>query len=397
MPSHSGVEHDLFEAPPPPPGEHPPEASDAAVDLSDIALSERPPRNDSAPPLFDLAHNGPAKPAGVQEDIDFLLGLQGSRGTTATLQNPTLADLAKKPPSEPPPFPIDVEFPVAQAEPAPVAVKPRTSTAAEAFAPPPPAQHSAAPHVTSVSASPQLKSRKRPAALFAVAALGLSGAVLASTMLTHRADVAPPAALPTVSPEPPPTSARATRSGSFDSDEPASPPLEIPASGETSTPRAPSARAQAANPRVPSRPATTGTKPPLAEKTTPPSTTIARNEPATPTPARVEPARPTPPITPRPSEPRAPVGAGFDRQAAVNALNTQAGQASSCRKGEDPSGTATVVITFAPSGRVTSANVSGPPFAGTPTGGCIAAAFRRARVPEFDGDNITVSKTVVIH
>ena len=53
-------------------------------------------------------------------------------------------------------------------------------------------------------------------------------------------------------------------------------------------------------------------------------------------------------------------------------------------------------ITFAPSGRVTSANISGPPFAGTPTGGCIAAALRKARVPAFDGDRVTVSKTIVI-
>jgi hypothetical protein len=55
-----------------------------------------------------------------------------------------------------------------------------------------------------------------------------------------------------------------------------------------------------------------------------------------------------------------------------------------------------VVVTFAPSGRVTSANISGPPFAGTPTGGCIAAALRKTRVPAFDGERITVSKTVVI-
>ena len=58
---------------------------------------------------------------------------------------------------------------------------------------------------------------------------------------------------------------------------------------------------------------------------------------------------------------------------------------------------ATVVVTFAPSGRVTSANVNGPPFAGTRTGGCIASTMRRARVPAFSGDHVTVSKTVTIH
>jgi cytoskeletal protein RodZ len=111
-------------------------------------------------------------------------------------------------------------------------------------------------------------------------------------------------------------------------------------------------------------------------------------------------AEPKPePATPAVKEPSAPSGepAGpFDRAAASAALNSSAAQASSCRKDGDPSGVASVTITFAPSGRVTSANISGPPFAGTPTGGCIAAALRKARVPAFEGDRVTVSKTVVI-
>jgi predicted Zn finger-like uncharacterized protein len=99
--------------------------------------------------------------------------------------------------------------------------------------------------------------------------------------------------------------------------------------------------------------------------------------------------------TPREPAPTGPVG-DFDPSAAAAALTAGAAQASACRKEGDPSGVASVVITFAPSGRVTSANVSGPPFAGTPTGGCIAAALRKARVPPFDGDRVTVSKTIVI-
>lgn len=89
-------------------------------------------------------------------------------------------------------------------------------------------------------------------------------------------------------------------------------------------------------------------------------------------------------------------GPAFDVGAARAALASAAGQASSCRRGADPSGTATVTVTFSPSGRVTSANISGPPFAGTPTGGCIASAMRRAVVPPFAGDHKTVSKRVVI-
>jgi hypothetical protein len=50
-------------------------------------------------------------------------------------------------------------------------------------------------------------------------------------------------------------------------------------------------------------------------------------------------------------------------------------------------------VTFAPSGRVTSANVSGGDFGGSPVGSCVASVFRRASVPAFSGDPVTVSKS----
>ncbi|MDC3960063.1 hypothetical protein [Polyangium jinanense] len=96
--------------------------------------------------------------------------------------------------------------------------------------------------------------------------------------------------------------------------------------------------------------------------------------------------------------PEAPSGGGneFNRGAASSALGAAAGRAAGCRAPTDPSGTARVSVTFAPSGRATKAQVNGPPFAGTPTGGCIAAAFRSASVPPFSGDPVTVSKSVTI-
>jgi cytoskeletal protein RodZ len=113
----------------------------------------------------------------------------------------------------------------------------------------------------------------------------------------------------------------------------------------------------------------------------------------------VEPA-PEPKEEPRKVPPPAPPSNAdappFNKAAAVGALNSAVGQASGCRQQGDPTGTARVVITFAPSGRVTSANLSGPPFAGTRTGGCIAATMRRAKVPPFSGGHVTVSKSVVI-
>ncbi len=86
----------------------------------------------------------------------------------------------------------------------------------------------------------------------------------------------------------------------------------------------------------------------------------------------------------------------FDTQAAKAALAASALQASSCRRGDDPKGTAEVLITFAPSGRITSANVSGPPFGGTQTGGCIANTMRHSSVPAFAGPHVTVRKLVQV-
>ncbi len=89
-------------------------------------------------------------------------------------------------------------------------------------------------------------------------------------------------------------------------------------------------------------------------------------------------------------------GPAFDTAAARTALEAAAANASGCRRGDDPTGVAVVVVTFAPSGRATSATVTGKPFAGTQTGGCIAAAMRRVTVPPFAGQRVTVSKKVAI-
>ncbi len=46
---------------------------------------------------------------------------------------------------------------------------------------------------------------------------------------------------------------------------------------------------------------------------------------------------------------------------------------------------------------MTSATVQGGPFAGTPTGGCVAGLFRRAKVPPFSGNPVTVSKSFAVN
>ena len=139
---------------------------------------------------------------------------------------------------------------------------------------------------------------------------------------------------------------------------------------------------------------------------TPPTATTSTV--ATPTPrstaapspvvAGAAPVAATPPVVAAPvvvvPPPPPPAAAEFNKSAAVAALAAAAGRAAGCKQPDGPSGGATVSITFAPSGRVTSSKVTGPPFQGTPVGGCIASAFRSASVPPFDGSPITVTKTV---
>jgi hypothetical protein len=89
-------------------------------------------------------------------------------------------------------------------------------------------------------------------------------------------------------------------------------------------------------------------------------------------------------------------GAEFDQSAAKASLAAAAGRAVGCKQPDDPSGGATVSVTFAPSGRVTSSKVTSAPFQGTVMGGCIASAFRSASVPPFEGAPVTVTKNVSI-
>jgi predicted Zn finger-like uncharacterized protein len=108
-----------------------------------------------------------------------------------------------------------------------------------------------------------------------------------------------------------------------------------------------------------------------------------------------------------PKEPKAPKqsaetmptegSAPFSVSAAQVALTQAATNAGSCAKPAGPTGSGKVQVTFATSGRVTTATVMGPPFAGTPVGGCVAGVFRKAHVPAFAGNPVTVSKSFSIH
>ncbi|HYP90943.1 MAG TPA: zinc-ribbon domain-containing protein [Polyangiaceae bacterium] len=87
----------------------------------------------------------------------------------------------------------------------------------------------------------------------------------------------------------------------------------------------------------------------------------------------------------------------FSKASAISALGSASSSAGSCKKAGGPTGVGKVQVTFAPSGKVTSATVMGPPFAGTAVGGCVASAFRRAKVPAFSGNAVTVSKSFAVN
>ena len=96
------------------------------------------------------------------------------------------------------------------------------------------------------------------------------------------------------------------------------------------------------------------------------------------------------------AEPEAASLAPFDRDAAATALSAAAAQAAGCRAEGAPPGFSRVRVTFKNTGQATSALVVGPPYAGTPTGSCIARIMRTTTIPPFAGDAQTVSKTVQI-
>ncbi|MGD0675665.1 MAG: zinc-ribbon domain-containing protein [Polyangiaceae bacterium] len=78
-------------------------------------------------------------------------------------------------------------------------------------------------------------------------------------------------------------------------------------------------------------------------------------------------------------------------------LAAVAGAVQSCKKPSGPTGTGRVIVVFGPSGAVQSASIEGEPFAGTATGGCVAAHFRAVRVPAFGGSPFSVKKSFSIN
>ncbi len=317
----------------------------AAVDLSDAARSEPPSRpQSSAPPLGELARGQVALPRNTTEDVDFLLGFRSSPTAHVALLSPSLADLARAAPSSYPPA-ADVP----SSEPTP---KPRAAEATN----------------TGDAAKP-LASSGSGRGLRWAAGVALLGALAAALLVgrAQRAERTPPPVATTATPVSKAQGAPVLAPADVDSAPAAEQTPEPPAAPSVT---AASLRSKLRDPKSAAPlPTTEALKPPRSEEPAPEAA-----------------AAPAPVVASGP----------FDRSAAAAALAEATRAASACRKDGDPSGVANTTITFAPSGRVTAALLSGPPFAGTPTGSCIAAALRRMRVPAFEGERITVAKTIVV-
>jgi len=278
---------------------------------------------------------------------------------------------------------------------------PRKSAVAEASVsegPPRERKFVIPPQAAAVASAAPRKARRRSRAPLWIGLMAAAGAVGAGFGYVERIRSASIAELPRPVPSPVVNTQAALPAEAIAEKEPA-------ASAATDTSAAvPDAPAPASAPVAPVAQtvavATTRDVPPptaAAVKSSAPTNTVAtRSSTTTAEPAVEKPAVVEKPVEAHNAPPAAAPDTAFDRDAARNALTSAATQASSCRKVGDPSGTANLTIIFAPSGRVTSAQIQGPPFSGTATGGCIASTMRRASVPAFSGDYVTVSKTIVV-
>lgn len=86
----------------------------------------------------------------------------------------------------------------------------------------------------------------------------------------------------------------------------------------------------------------------------------------------------------------------FDPVAAKTALAAADRDAAKCRERGGPTGRVTILVTFDPSGKVASATIGDPPFAGTSSGTCISNVMKRVSVPAFSGLPRTVNKVISI-
>ena len=349
-----------------------------------------------AEPSAEKAKPQPApKPDDSPEDI---LGLSAPSPLFAT---PATDDVLGAPPISPDPAPEPAPTPAPAPDPPPVA--PAASVPPVSAATPDPRGS-----ITGMAAVPDEPARKSPLiwiGAITIVVLLVGGGLFVGLRVVRggapedavarssdSTQASAPAAATAATPDPEPAASTAPTT-----DEPAPKAEEAPRS---TAPEAPS-RAREDEAKKP-RDVAEAKSPSADDKE-------EKDEPEAPEPKEA----PEPEETPEePEEPEEPEGDGdeapeappeeterppFDKGAARAALSSAAASVAGCKRPGGPTGRGRATVTFAPSGRVTTANVSGGEYGGSAVGGCIAGIFRRARVPAFSGSPVTVAKSFNIN
>ncbi len=309
------------------------------------------------------------------EDSPFDLGLGNGKGGGGGNSFDDLMNIGGGAIGGPMLAPPPLLAPVVEPPPAPVPVQPMAAPVQAMGAP--------SPMMSMPAPPPKSKTGLIIGIVAAVAVLGGIGAVVALGGGGSSSDASGQASVPTAQSSAPATTASAA-------------PTPTVSSGPATTEAPATSGAPVASNAVGS--GDSGGKTPTGVSGTPTGKTSSSPS-ATPTASAKASSEPTPTPAPTATAAADPGSGGrdFNKGAATTALSAAAGRAKGCKTADGPTGSASVRVVFAPSGNVTSANVQGPPFAGTPVGGCIASAFRGASVPPFDGSPVAVSKTVNIN
>lgn len=85
------------------------------------------------------------------------------------------------------------------------------------------------------------------------------------------------------------------------------------------------------------------------------------------------------------------IASDFDRQAAATAINEVS--LNKCKATNAAKGEGHVTITFAPGGGAQVVKVDKGPWIGTPVAKCMIKEFKKAKVPAFKGEAVTVGKS----
>ncbi len=84
----------------------------------------------------------------------------------------------------------------------------------------------------------------------------------------------------------------------------------------------------------------------------------------------------------------------FDSKLANTSIASAAARVKGCKDLKVPPGSASVVVTFATTGRVVAAAVTTPAYSTGRVGSCIVSKLKTAQVPPFSGSPETVKKTI---